>query len=88
MSRPENTATEGLEALRALSEDLPPVCEIADLAVALRWREAADGPCEGAGEWLLIGEDAPSPLCTKHAQMLADRCQAFLDAYGMRLVRS
>ena len=69
--------------------DLPPVCEFADLAAILSWRNQDDAACGESGSWLLISvgaDGAPSPLCDKHAAMLRDRVP--LDRFGVELVRA
>lgn len=71
------------------TDGLPPVCEFADMAAVLRWNDPADAGCEGLGAWLLIGADAPSPLCDKHAGIIRDRLPPeHLARLDVRLVRS
>lgn len=66
------------------NEPLP--CEFADLGVT--WVDPADQACGGPGSWLLVGpEDAPSPLCEKHAAMVRDRLHP-LASYGVRLMQA
>lgn len=65
---------------------LPPVCEFGDLANALTWNDPADHHCGATGGYLLVGSDAPSPLCEKHAQLLLARLD--LERLGMRMERS
>lgn len=64
-----------------LTDDEPPVCELADMVntTTLHWKDSADQPCAGA-TWLLVGPDQPSPLCDRHAQMLRDRLVPWPDS--------
>lgn len=69
----------------SFAHELPPVCEVADSPEVV-FRDAADQPCGGNGSWLLVnGDDPPSPLCGKHADLIRERLGDDLP-YGARLV--